>query len=138
MDLVGDAPVIVPRAVKADYQESQTIWKSRMEKEDEKWTSKRDEIKEAKVKALGINFSAACSICSNVNGQTFVRCETCRYHLCTKCDKSLHSTQITHQRKCEINGCIHRLLPTEFLTFEGILETLSTKFINIEVNCLGY
>jgi hypothetical protein len=128
---VIDSSVVLPRAVKADYQESQTAWKLRMENEETKWKSKRDDIKKAKLEAYSLNHAAACSICSNVKGLTRVRCHTCRQYLCADCDKSIHFTQVTHQRKCEFDGCLHALLPTEFVTVDGLLEYLSNSVLDV-------
>ncbi|XP_032793354.2 uncharacterized protein LOC116930092 [Daphnia magna] len=57
-----------------------------------------------------------------------------RYNLCSKCDKTIHTKQLTHQRKCEVNNCLHSLQSTEFLTNEGNLETLS--IIKFHCQCL--
>ena len=121
--VVDDFPIVKSRASRADYQTSQTTWKVRMEAQDTRWKERRDQIYEESIKSSCINKGALCSLCQNQ--QAFVRCQTCRYHLCSNCDKTIHTKQVTHQRKCEVNNCLHSLQPTEFLTNEGNLETQS-------------
>ncbi|EFX69746.1 hypothetical protein DAPPUDRAFT_113380 [Daphnia pulex] len=81
--VLDDVPIVKSRASRADYQTSQTTWKSRMEAQDT------------------------------------------RYNLCLNCDKTIHTRQVNHQRKCEVNNCLHSLQSTEFLTNEWNLEILS-------------
>ena len=61
----------LPRAARADYQDSQTAWKwkTRKEKEDEKWASKRNGIYEEQEESV---------IFSVVNGfaKRVLGCET--------------------------------------------------------------
>lgn len=120
--VVDDVPIVKSRASRVDYQTSQTTWKNRMEAQDTRWKERRDEIYEESIKSSCINKGALCSLCQN---QAFVWFQTCRYNLCSKCDKTIHTKQLTHQRKCEVNNCLHSLQSTEFLTNEGNLETLS-------------
>jgi hypothetical protein len=86
--VVDDVPIVKSRASRADYQTSQTTWKNRMEAQDTRWKERRDEIFEESIKSSCINKGALCSLCQN---QAFVRCQTCRYHLCSNCDKTIHT-----------------------------------------------
>lgn len=125
-DLAGcELPIDTPSESRASYQTSQTEWKSRMEGQDLKWKETRDYIHVESMKSFSINKASICALCQN---QASVRCQTCRYHLCPTCDISIHSKQVTHQRKCEVNNCLHLLQCTEFLTNEGNLITLSIFF----------
>ena len=121
--VVDDFPIVKSRASRADYQTSQTTRKVRMKAQDTRWKGKRDQIYEESIKSSFINKGALCSLCQNQ--QAFVRCQTCRYHLCSNCDKTIHTKQVTHQQKCEVNHCLYSLQYTEFLTNEGNLETQS-------------
>lgn len=138
-DLAGcELPIDTPSESRASYQTSQTEWKSRMEGQDLKWKETRDYIHVESMKSFSINKASICALCQN---QASVRCQTCRYHLCPTCDISIHSKQVTHQRKCEVNNCLHLLQCTEFLTNEGNLITLNIPlpmFIPEQCdNCLG-
>jgi hypothetical protein len=82
------------------------------------------------MKSFSINKASICALCQN---QASVRCQTWRYHLCPTCDITLHSKQVTHQRKCEVNNYLHSLQCTEFLTNERNLITLSIIFFHVNL-----
>ena len=113
-----------PNVMKADYQESQTVWKARQEREDIISSEGRAARHQTIVESMAISNHASCSECHRV-GSTPVRCKTCRTRLCTACDKVVHYRHVTHQRECEQDGRIHKMLPTDFLTSYSILETIS-------------
>ncbi|KZS08381.1 Uncharacterized protein APZ42_027689 [Daphnia magna] len=86
----------VPLVLKYDYQETQTIWKTRMDTQDQLWSKNRTSLYQSIVESLPVCKEAACSNCRRL-GSTTVKCQTCRTHLCAACDKVVHSKTITHQ-----------------------------------------
>jgi hypothetical protein len=129
-DLAGcELPIDTASESRASYQTSQTACKIRMEGQDLKWKEKRDFIHVESMKSFSIDKASICALC-----QASVRCQTYRYHLCPTCDITVHSKQVTHQRKCEVNNYLHSLLGTEFLTYERNLITLSIFFhVNLKL-----
>jgi hypothetical protein len=91
--VVDDVPIVKSRASRADYQTSQTTWKNRMEAQDTRWKERRDEIFEESIKSSCINKGALCSLCQN---QAFVRCQTCRYHLCSNCGTTANQVEFIY------------------------------------------
>jgi hypothetical protein len=113
----------VPFMLKHDYQETQTVWKTRMDTQDQLWSKNRTSLHQSIVESLPLCKQAACSNCRGV-GSTPVKCQTCRTYLCAACDKIVHSKTVTHQRVCEVKDSLHQMLPTEFLNGVDSLETI--------------
>ena len=124
----------VPLILKYDYQETQTVWKTRMETQDKLWSKNRTSLHKSIIESLPICKEAACSNCSTV-GSTPVRCQTCRTRLCSACDKVVHTKTVTHQRVCEVKGSLHQMLPTEFLNNMDSLETISMYCVLVQWVC---
>ena len=114
----------VPEMLKYDYQETQTVWKTRMETEDKAFSKSRPALHQAILESIAISKDAACSNCYSV-GSTFVNCRTCRLRLCCDCDKVVHLRRVTCRRTCMFKSFIHQMMPTEFLSSEECLETMS-------------
>ncbi|KAI9550780.1 hypothetical protein GHT06_004567 [Daphnia sinensis] len=113
----------LPLLLKYDYQETQTVWKTRMDIQDQLWSKNRTSLHQSIIESLPVCKEAACSNCRRI-GSTPVKCQTCRTHLFAACDKVVHSKTVIHQRVCEVKGSLHQMLPTEFLNNVDSLETI--------------
>lgn len=122
--------------VTRDYHESQSVWKLRMEKQENDFKENRAGLREKVIEFASIS-KVTCSFC--FLRESNMRCRTCRSHLCHNCDKIVHFQHVTHQRIFERDGCLYPLMPTQFFTATGSLESIS-KNLTVYLNyfCINY
>jgi len=112
-------------APSVDAREGQsTTWEARMERQDEEWESVRSAFPTVVISRMSVEEHSVCSHCYDIDGP-FVKCGCCKAYLCHSCDKFMHRKLVTHDRQIILpDGRAHNLLPYEFITSTGILETI--------------
>ncbi len=108
----------------SDAREGQSTWEARMERQDDEWKSVRSVFPTVVISRMSAEDNSVCSHCYDIDGP-FVKCGCCKSILCHSCDKFMHRKIVTHDRQIVLpDGRVHNLLPYEFITSTGILETI--------------
>ncbi len=103
-----------------EYQESETIWKTRMETKEREFKEQRHHLFERIEENICFS-DTFCESCRSPQAYV-VRCNKCREHLCVNCDFEKHRKLFTHRRTyLSLDNQLVVLRPTEFVNLEGTI-----------------
>jgi hypothetical protein len=125
----AEKEIIIPKSLcyiktNEEYQESETVWKKRMEGKEKEFKEQRHFLSQ---KILEQSCSASMFSCTCCRSPSVVRCATCRQHFCSKCDLDKHRILFTHQRTFLHTDSLRILGPSEFVDHTGAITTISIK-----------
>lgn len=104
----------VQRQMKATEEFIHSEWGSRTRQYDAGWDEARPKVLKKFIEFQAFK-TGKCQSC--MMEDSFIRCLTCRRHLCHKCDTVAHTQMVFHDRKFFMSsGNICHLAQNEFLS----------------------
>ena len=110
-------------------------WGQRMQRLDESWKEKREDLFKAVLSNLSSTQDGMCKHC-HMNSAV-VRCHSCKPNdLCYLCDQTLHVKSPLHDRDAYVNGHMKPIPPTMGVNENGDIITISKfNFFYVMSNC---
>ncbi len=109
-----------------EYQESETVWKKRMELKEKEFSEQRTKL-HSKLQEHMCSLKIYTCVGCNSFSSDIVRCQSCRQHLCGHCDQKKHCILFTHRRTYLFSDILYILGPTEFIDINGAISITGTK-----------
>ncbi|EFX66125.1 hypothetical protein DAPPUDRAFT_116662 [Daphnia pulex] len=117
-----------------EYQESETVWKTRMETKEKEFEQQRDSLFEKIQEQICSGGTFCCASCHS-SPLYVVRCGKCRQHFCAKCDLEKHRTLFTHKRTYVLDDQLLTLGPCEFVDHAGAIIIINIPIPLYEPSC---